>query len=320
MTPPPCPLCQSTHTRVWRRFQSPPGVTQRFTIRRCGGCGHLFTDPVPTGDLLDRIYHSPQHVNFQTSDQHFEGRRAIDDGRWHWLRSHLSGGMLIDFGSGSGAFLSRAPSTFRVVGAEPTDRLAHFARESKGLEICPSLAEATERAGKADAVTMWDVFEHLDNPAERLREIAQSLKPGGHIVIGVPNCRAFEATLFGGSWFAWCVPAHLHHWTPESISRTLGENGFEVVDIDYSHHPFITLESWKMALGWDMSGMGVFTGWPSVWMWALAVGFGWSRKLSDWAGRKIERGVWKHIAPERRAAKRNQMTVLARLTAPSTHA
>ena len=39
-----------------------------------------------------------------------------------------------------------------------------------------------------DVVIASDVLEHLENPASMLRECARVLRPGGHVVITIPNC------------------------------------------------------------------------------------------------------------------------------------
>ena len=41
--------------------------------------------------------------------------------------------------------------------------------------------------GFFDAITAWEVFEHLENPYHLIREVERMLKPGGFLVLSMPN-------------------------------------------------------------------------------------------------------------------------------------
>jgi predicted SAM-dependent methyltransferase len=125
----------------------------------------------------------------------------------------------------------RSAGPWSVFGVEINQRVAFQAREHYGLEILPvALEEASFAPNSFDAVTMWDVLEHVHDPAATLNEIHRILKPGGVLVVRVPNLDSWDAALFGDYWAGLDAPRHLYVYTPETLSRTLNQSGFHVVE------------------------------------------------------------------------------------------
>jgi SAM-dependent methyltransferase len=73
-------------------------------------------------------------------------------------------------------------------------------------------------SGQFDAVTMWHTLEHLPDPAAALRRSRELLRPGGRLVVSVPNSESLQARLGGDAWF---------------LSALLARSGFEVERIGY---------------------------------------------------------------------------------------
>jgi 2-polyprenyl-3-methyl-5-hydroxy-6-metoxy-1,4-benzoquinol methylase len=72
---------------------------------------------------------------------------------------------------------------------EISERAVAAARQNFGLEVCcGALEEACFEADFFDAVTMWDVVEHLDDPRATLGEVARITRPGGLLILCTPNC------------------------------------------------------------------------------------------------------------------------------------
>ena len=100
---------------------------------------------------------------------------------------------VLDIGCGGGLFLSLLKEQgARVTGIELSDSRAQYARTIHGLEIykIPIESEFWQQglAGGFDAVTLWDVIEHVNYPLQTLQCSANVLKPGGYLLIDTP-CR-----------------------------------------------------------------------------------------------------------------------------------
>ena len=84
-----------------------------------------------------------------------------------------------------------------------------------------TVEEATFPPGEADLVVLWHVLEHLDVPAATLDRIRGWLKPGGRLVVAVPNISSVQAQIGEDRWFHQDVPRHRVHFSPEGLGALL---------------------------------------------------------------------------------------------------
>ena len=104
----------------------------------------------------------------------------------------LGGCALLDLGPGAGGLMLRAQQRgARATGLEPDMRNLRYARE-RGLTVHHATAEQHARAdahtGRYDAITLWDVLEHVNQPDATLAACARLLRPGGVLLLDTP-CR-----------------------------------------------------------------------------------------------------------------------------------
>ncbi len=111
------------------------------------------------------------------------------------LKSHLpiEHANVLDIGCGGGLFLSLLQREgARVVGIELSDSRAQYAATKHHLEIHKQPIESDfwqkGYEGSFDAVTLWDVIEHVNYPLRTLQSAANVLKKGGLLLIDTP-CR-----------------------------------------------------------------------------------------------------------------------------------
>lgn len=143
---------------------------------------------------------------------------------------------------------------WQITGVEPNAEAAAYGRDTLGLDIfVGTLEEVTLPAGAFDVVTLWDVLEHVHDPKVTLAEIGCLLRPGGLLVVSLPNPTSVEARLFGDCWVGWERPRHLHVFTPALILRYLERTGFTMNGIEsFSGRLSLTLLSiafWCRAKG-----------------------------------------------------------------------
>jgi SAM-dependent methyltransferase len=140
-----------------------------------------------------------------------------------------SGARLLDVGAGRGRFVTSAlEGGYDARGIEPSPRGADRVRvEPAGVE------QADVEQGSLDAVTIWHVLEHLDDPGGALRRIRGWIRPGGALLVGVPNLASAQALLSGDRWYHLDVPRHRVHFTAAGIRSLLTASGFEPVR---THH------------------------------------------------------------------------------------
>lgn len=172
----------------------------------------------------------------------FGGRMAGAFSRFstHIMARHLTGGekggRLLEVGFGRGALLKEVRALgWEVSGVEVSKYAVDNAREA-GLEAhLGDLLDANLEDNSFDVVVFRHVLEHIEKPLRAVEEAHRILKPGGRLVIRVPNIDSIESRLAGQDWFHLDVIYHLHNFTPASLSLLLGQAGFCCVKV--SHFP-----------------------------------------------------------------------------------
>jgi SAM-dependent methyltransferase len=105
-----------------------------------------------------------------------------------------------------------------------------------------------------DLVIMFHVLEHLADPLAALNEIARRTKPGGTLILGIPNIASWQARFAGSRWMHLDVPRHLGHFSPDAIERALAASGFRTSHLDFrsfEHDPFGWVQSSLDRLGFE---------------------------------------------------------------------
>ena len=98
------------------------------------------------------------------------------------IHGELSG-VVVDVGAGRSHVKKLLPHL-----APGTTVIAHDVVAYEGVDLACDIAELSSRLapGSVDAVTCFEVLEHLEDPAAALREIFAVLKPGGRLHLTTP--------------------------------------------------------------------------------------------------------------------------------------
>ncbi|MDH6115078.1 SAM-dependent methyltransferase [Kitasatospora sp. MAP12-15] len=232
-----CPWCGSGRLALRLRttdlLQHKPG---EFLLDECQDCAHVFQNPQLNGTGLEFYYRDfydglgEQRLGgvFATRTAAYRSRaRSVtpfDAAPASWL----------DVGTGHGHFCETARETFPGTsfdgldlseGAELAQRNGRLANGFRGA--FPDLAP--ELAGRYDVVSMFHYLEHSTDPARELTAARQALRPGGLLLIEVPDPRSRFARLLGRWWLPWLQPQHLHLMPAANLRQRLGELGFTVL-------------------------------------------------------------------------------------------
>ena len=93
-----------------------------------------------------------------------------------------------DIGAGTGSMSCRfARAAYEVVAVEPlADGARAIARLGVGTVFCGSLKSLNLPSNCLRVVGLFDVIEHIEDPAELVAEVHRVLEPGGVVVLTVP--------------------------------------------------------------------------------------------------------------------------------------
>ena len=232
-----CPLCGGLDLPAKLQVQDKSVSQETFTIAQCAGCGLQFTNPRPDAAHIGRYYESAAYVSHNSAAQGLVNRvyrvaRYFTMRRKVALITKLNGGRvgrLLDYGCGTGHFLARAKGAgWQVTGLEPNPGARQDAAARVGQPMLEVSALAALPPISFDTVTLWHVLEHVHALQETLAQLVRVLKPGGHLLIAVPNPDSLDAQHYRQDWAAYDVPRHLYHFLPATMSRLLAGHGLRV--------------------------------------------------------------------------------------------
>jgi len=139
-------------------------------------------------------------------------------------------GQLLDFGCASGLFLKLARAEgWRIAGVELSQDMASRAARDLRIPIASSLdgLDVTD----FDAISLWEVIEHLPRPVAELTRLRERLRPGGVIALSTPNTGHWQAVREPASWEGYRPPSHLLFFDARTLEDTLRRAGFESIEI-----------------------------------------------------------------------------------------
>ena len=123
---------------------------------------------------------------------------------------------------------------WEVSGTELSDSAARYAREMLKFPVhLGRLADLHLPDNCYDAIVLWHVLEHLLDAGDILAEVRRLLRPGGVLLVGVPNFGSIEVRLTRNKWFHLDVPRHVTHFTPASLEHTLSAAGLKIRRTSY---------------------------------------------------------------------------------------
>jgi SAM-dependent methyltransferase len=223
-----------------------------FHIVGCRACGLVYVGEDPAGidfdALYDERYYTGGHEGVfadymgQAPARRASARRrlwALAPLHWHARRQAAWAKRtprLLDVGCAAGFFIAEAAEhplcRYTVQGVELSRYAAAFAQERMGLPVFNgTLAQAALPAGHFDVVTLWDVIEHVDDPAAVLAEVARVLAPGGRVVLTTGDIGSVYAQARGADWHLMTPPWHLYYFDRATLAATAQRAGLQVLGV-----------------------------------------------------------------------------------------
>jgi predicted SAM-dependent methyltransferase len=136
-------------------------------------------------------------------------------------------GSVLDIGAGTGHFVKKMQSNgWNAIGIEVSDDARKYASEVIGVQLYESISNESVGTEKIDAVTMWHVLEHIHDTGAMLQKVSDIIKPGGILIVAVPNCKSADARYYREDWAAYDVPRHLWHFDSKSLRAKVERHGF----------------------------------------------------------------------------------------------
>jgi SAM-dependent methyltransferase len=238
-----CPLCgDANEATPASRYSVDP-----WTVKTCGGCGFTYITAAP--DYAALFEQMSWEKTAQLETERREATRPVQQSlskktRWRMgllprkkipelLGRFAEAGAVVDLGCGDGGQLEGIAPSFIPHGIEISRELAARAdarfRPAGGYAVNASCLDGLREFPDEyfTAASLRSYLEHELRPAEVLRELWRTLKPGAIIIAKVPNFASLNRRVMGLHWCGFRHPDHLNYFTPQTLRRMASDCGFQ---------------------------------------------------------------------------------------------
>ena len=278
-----------------------------FNVVKCRSCRLMRTNPRPTSDTIGYYYPDNYGPYVGTRVQHTRPKSA------NWLKKMLkplfrfvfklntttiptmAPGRMLEIGCASGAFLNQMNAEgWQVQGIEFSKKAAQTAAELGHRVHAGTLETAPQPDESFDLIVGWMVLEHLHDPIACLRKLQGWVKPGGRLVLSVPNANSLDFRLFKKYCYANHLPNHLYHFTPSTLSHVLKEGGWVLEKVYHQRvlsnliasTGYVLRDKGYVKIGQkfinfpEQAGLWNFALYPLAWLFSV---FGQTGRMTVWA-------------------------------------
>jgi 2-polyprenyl-3-methyl-5-hydroxy-6-metoxy-1,4-benzoquinol methylase len=208
----------------------------------CNICGFKFTANAEDEKNIGKYYQSEEYIS------HSNTSTGLVNAVYHKVRGYMLGrkrrlvekatgtktGQILDVGAGTGFFLNEMKTHgWQISGTEKSADARAFSKKEFGLGTDEPEQLFQFEKESFDAITLWHVMEHIHQLNENLEAFVRLLKPGGKLIIALPNNTSYDARHYKEYWAAWDVPRHLWHFAPEQVKLLAKRHGLRLT----SMHP-----------------------------------------------------------------------------------
>ena len=220
----------------------------KYTLINCKSCKFIHVNPIPSNEELFNFYKNdyyqktkPRYISGNEKDMEYQNYTF--DEKLDFLEKNNSKKTrkILDIGSGPGFFLRRAKKRgWNVLGIEPSPVACKYSKKQKIPVIQKFFHEVDiEELGKFDAIHIFDVLEHVNNPINILKKSHLLLKKDGIIIIEVPNDfnplqKIIQKSLKKEEYWVTLSSElqkfdHINYFNFSSISELIKKIGFKII-------------------------------------------------------------------------------------------
>ncbi len=261
-----CPICKSDKIKYYSQKNG-------HKLYECKVCDLLFVWPVPQnlseiyGESYFKAGNEKKEFGYVNYDDDKKAMRSTFIEYLKIIENLSPIKKIFDVGAATGYFLNLARERgWQTAGAEISEYAGEAAR-ARGHNVVNRL-EGLEFKEEFDAVTMWDVLEHLNDPANYLVVVKKILKVNGLLVINTVDRGSYWARICGKRWPLILPPEHLFYFSKKNLDLLLADNGFEILSTKKIGKRFTVSYVFKILYNWQHL---------EIW-----------RKLSQW----FTHGIW----------------------------
>lgn len=197
--------------------------------------GILKTSPIPSN--ISKYYESDDYISHNQDEGSFNQKiyKIAQSLNLNYKRNIIAaetfkGAKILDYGCGAGEFIKYIQEDFQTFGLEPDKDARNIAEKKATKSKIISDIKLVED-NSLDAITLWHVFEHIENQEEILEIFHQKLTANGVVIIAVPNHTSYDAKYYKEYWAAFDVPRHIFHFSKNGMQKLFNNENWKLEKI-----------------------------------------------------------------------------------------
>lgn len=201
-------------------------------IGKCTSCGLLKTFPAKENTSFD-----PLCTKADLYEKKSRSFSKLFSPIVKGVKKYSPGKKILDVGCSTGILLSLLKNKkMDVFGIEPNKFAFHISRRKFGKRVhYGTLASFVKtRTPLFDCVIYNHVFEHIPSLGNEFRLINKVIRPGGILVVGVPNTSNFIFWIRRKFWESLLPNEHVWHFNTTYLKNYLDSQGYDIQDISFN--------------------------------------------------------------------------------------
>lgn len=206
-----------------------------FEIKETEIKGIYKTYPIP--ENISKYYESKNYISHHQDSNSLKEKiyKFAQSFNLNYKRNILSAvtfenAKILDYGCGAGEFLKHIENDVETFGFEPSEAARNFSKQKTSkTKFVENLDEIENES--IDVITLWHVFEHIENQSEILSLFHQKLKSNGYLIIAVPNHTSYDGKYYKEFWAAYDVPRHIFHFSKSGMQKLFNTKNWKLEKI-----------------------------------------------------------------------------------------
>src|SRR3989344_3283927 len=222
----PCPICGNNSSYKFN--------INNYSLYACGKCGHQFFYPLP--NETKQFYEDYSYFfdgqktvkNIRRDEDLPQYKTYLDRIKRVRNLAEFESFRLLDVGCGSGLFVRMCLSNhIHALGIDISYKGINVARSFGTHCFAQDFVADFDGKPHFDVITMFDLIEHVPNPAKFIHMAYSLLKSGGILFITTPRSDSIMCKIFKKKWHLYTPPRHLHLFSRNSLELLFVKNSFK---------------------------------------------------------------------------------------------
>lgn len=224
-----CPLCQSGALRSRIVLAHDSATPCTMAVLHCSACDLAWQWPPARDAEESRRFFQASYAEGQEGTYFDKSvKREIASLELEFLDVvRPAKGTLLDVGSGDGTLAELAfKDGWSVDAVDPAGPLRDETSAGGWLRLRNGTLADIDQNARFDAITLWDVIEHVEKPLDLIADCRHRLGPGGWLVIETGNFGSTARVTGGRTWWGFQLD-HRWYFNPATLERLLRQAGFD---------------------------------------------------------------------------------------------